>query len=105
VEPCAEKLLTDGLATQRIAAFREIGDRLDRCDLALVCVGTPSAPDGSHDMTHIAEVTRQIAAATSPRRSQSLTLAYRSTVRPGTIEGLIEPIFRAELGHRVRHGH
>src|SRR3954471_9017853 len=63
VEPGVEKLLKDGLASRRIAAFREVGDRLDSCDLALVCVGTPSASDGSHDMSHIAEVTRQIAAA------------------------------------------
>lgn len=98
VEPAVGKLLNDGLASRRIAAFREIDDRVDGCELALVCVGTPSAPDGSHDMRHIAEVTRQIAAATSRRRGQPLTVAYRSTVRPGTIEGLIEPIFRAELG-------
>src|SRR5262245_34521323 len=91
LEPEVERMLAEGLAGRRISAHREIGERLERCDLAMVCVGTPSGPDGSHDMTHIAEVTRQIAAAVCRRRGQPLTVVYRSTVRPGTIDGLIEP--------------
>lgn len=98
VEPELDEMLADGLAAGRLQAYTQIGERLADCELAIVCVGTPSAPDGSHNMTHIAEVSRQIAAAIEPTRAMPLTVAYRSTFRPGTIEGLIAPIFRAELG-------
>ena len=71
---------------------------LDDADLALVCVGTPSALDGSHNLSHIAEVTRQIATGVRRDRQSRLTVAYRSTIRPGTVDGLIAPIFRSILG-------
>jgi len=98
VEPELDVLLAEGLAAGRIQAHTQIGHRLDDCNLAIVCVGTPGAPDGSHNMTQIAEVTRQIAVALNPTRTMPLTVAYRSTFRPGTIEWLIEPVFRTELG-------
>jgi len=99
-EPGLEELLAKGVAEGRLAAYREIGDRLEGTDLAIVCVGTPSAADGSHNMTYIAEVSRQIAqaAARMGTRARPLTVMYRSTMRPGSIDRLIAPIFRAQLG-------
>lgn len=90
--------MREGLAAGRISAYTEVGDRLHDCDMAIVCVGTPSAPDGAHNMTFIAEVTRQIAVAIGRERTSPLTMVYRSTIRPGTVEGLIVPILAAELG-------
>ena len=101
VEPGVAEMLRDGLAKGLIDADTAIGDHLDDCDLAIVCVGTPSAADGSHNMGYIADVTRQIAAALKPDRTRPLTVAYRSTIRPGTIEELIAPIFRAVYGARA----
>jgi GDP-mannose 6-dehydrogenase len=49
-------------------------------------------------MTYIAEVSRQIAQAVPVGRSSPLTVVYRSTVRPGTIDRLISPVFRTHLG-------
>ena len=98
VEPGVAEMLTDGLKKGLICADTAIGSHLDDADLAIVCVGTPSAPDGSHNMGYIADVSRQIAQAISVERARPLTVAYRSTIRPGTIEELIAPIFRAILG-------
>ncbi|MCB6180114.1 nucleotide sugar dehydrogenase [Rhodobacter sp. Har01] len=98
LEPQVEEMLRDGLAAGRIQADTAIGAHLDDCDLAIVCVGTPSAADGSHNMGFIADVTRQIAAALRPGRAAPLVVAYRSTIRPGTIEDLVLPILRASLG-------
>ncbi len=97
-EPGVDVLLREGLEAGRISAHTEIRRHLNECDMAIVCVGTPSAPDGSHNMTYIAEVTRQIAAAVGQNRTSPLTVVYRSTIRPGTVEGLIAPILAAELG-------
>ncbi|MBL1270842.1 MAG: nucleotide sugar dehydrogenase [Oceanospirillales bacterium] len=97
-EPGIQELLTNGLATQKIRAFSNIENHLDDTDLAIVCVGTPSSPDGAHDMSYIAEVTRQIASKVQKVRQVPLTVAYRSTVRPGTVQELIAPIFIDKLG-------
>lgn len=98
VEPEVQEMLTKALADGLLTAQTAIGGSLDDARLAIVCVGTPSAADGSHNMGYIADVTRQIATAVKPDRKVPLTVAYRSTIRPGTIEELIAPIFAAELG-------
>lgn len=98
VEPEVDVLLQQGLAAGLISASVDVGNKLDDCDLAIVCVGTPSAPDGSHDMSQIAKVTHQIATHLKASRSFPLTVVYRSTMRPGAIEGLIMPTFEATLG-------
>jgi len=107
VEPEVEALLRAGLARGLIAADTVIGRHLEGCDMAVVCVGTPSAVDGSHNMGYIADVTRQIAAALQPAarggRDRPLTVVYRSTFRPGTVEDLVRPIFEATLGPDSAH--
>ena len=51
-------------------------------------------------MGYIAEVTRQIAQAlkAAGSRKKPLTIAYRSTIRPGTTDELIAPIFKSVAG-------
>src|SRR5271170_6063516 len=101
VEPGLEDLLDDAVKNGRLVCSTNVADRLDDCDMAIVCVGTPSGLDGSHNMSYIAEVSRQIAAAIGPGRTRPLTIIYRSTLRPGTIEELVWPIIRTCLGDRV----
>lgn len=97
-EPGVDAMLGEGLAQGRITAFTSAAGALDTCDMAIVCVGTPSGADGGHDMRYIIDVTRQIAAELQPGRARPLTVVYRSTIRPGTLDELIHPIFRTRLG-------
>ena len=99
-EPGLQKMLSEGLAAGRIRAETVIGDHLHGADLVMVCVGTPSAPDGSHNMGYIADVSRQIAKAL-PEQDPLPSVVYRSTIRPGTTDELIRPIFAAALGSQV----
>ena len=100
VEKKVDEMLAEALREGRIEARSEIGDALDGADIAIVCVGTPSAADGSHNMGYIADVTRQIATSLKTRqdRGTPLSVVYRSTFRPGTVEELVLPIFRSVLG-------
>lgn len=98
-EPGVDSLLALGIAEGRLSVVSHAQQALPATDIALVCVGTPSAPDGSHNMSFIAEVSRQIAnAIEATARTDKLTVVYRSTMRPGSIDGLIRPIFRGVLG-------
>jgi len=102
VEPKVGEMLTDALGKDLIKVDAEIDGHVADCDIALVCVGTPSAADGSHNMGFIADVTRQLAAALKETtREAPLVIAYRSTFRPGTVEELVLPILRASLGDKV----
>ncbi|MBS0504301.1 MAG: nucleotide sugar dehydrogenase, partial [Proteobacteria bacterium] len=100
-EPGIEELIREAHAAGRLRAKITVGEEIAGTDLAIVCVGTPSAPDGAHNMSYIAEVTRQIAASVAKHGAKNLTVAYRSTVRPGTMEELVLPIFQAALGERT----
>lgn len=97
-EPGLDDLIGKARAEGRLEAVTEIGDKLDDCDIAIVCVGTPSGVDGAHNMSYIVQVTRAIASAIKPDRATPLTVVYRSTMRPGTTEQMILPIFRSLIG-------
>ena len=97
-EPGIEELLKSALESGHFRADTSVDPHLDEADIAIVCVGTPSGPDGSHNMRYIADVTRQIAESVKTDRKTPLTVTYRSTFRPGTIEELVIPIFEAQFG-------
>lgn len=98
-EPGVEDMLRRATASGRLRAYTAAQDRVNECDMAIICVGTPSGADGAHNMSDIAEVSRQIGASIRPEiRCAPLTVVYRSTFRPGTIEELVAPIFRSTLG-------
>lgn len=102
-EPGVEGLLGEAHSRGLFHASRDLPSLSD-VDLVIVCVGTPSAADGSHNMGFIAESTRQIARALDAAPGRRVTVAYRSTFRPGTMEELISPIFRDVLGPRFDDG-
>ena len=97
-EPGLNELLVEGLARKAIRCTTDPVEALEGRDMAIVCVGTPSAVDGSHNMSYIAEVSRQIATALRRGASRRLTVVYRSTIRPGTVDDLVRPIFTSVLG-------
>ncbi|SFR33830.1 nucleotide sugar dehydrogenase [Litoreibacter janthinus] len=95
-EPGLQQLMEAALADGTLSVTTDVADHLKDADLALVCVGTPSSVDGALNMSYVAGVSRQIAsglAAVGKGRSEKLTVAYRSTVQPGTTDRLIRPIF------------
>jgi GDP-mannose 6-dehydrogenase len=97
-EPQVQEMLSAAAAEGRVSAHQVLNGHLDDCDMAIVCVGTPSGPDGAHDMRYIAGSARDIAEALRAPRETPMTVVYRSTVRPGTMSSLVEPIFRDVLG-------
>ncbi|MDF8334979.1 nucleotide sugar dehydrogenase [Novosphingobium cyanobacteriorum] len=101
-EPGIDEMMSQAHAEGRIKASTDVTGQLGDCDLAIVCVGTPSGVDGAHNMSYIVQVTRQIAAALGDPRDRPLTVAYRSTMRPGTMDQMIAPIFAGALGDRMR---
>src|SRR6185437_11483402 len=66
-------------------------------ELSFVCVGTPSSPNGSQDLTAVRRVMTSIGAAIGAK-SAFHTVVLRSTVQPGTIEGVVRPILNEASG-------
>jgi GDP-mannose 6-dehydrogenase len=99
VEPGVDELLGQGLAAGRLQAGPRLDPWLDRLDLAMVCVGTPSRADGRLELTHLLEVSRQLGRALTRRKAEApLLLVFRSTVPPGTMENLVLPTLADAAG-------
>lgn len=99
VEPMVEDLLQDGLAAGRLLSGSSIAPWLDRIDLVLICVGTPSRADGKLEMVHLLEVARQLGRQLRERRAaEPLLLVFRSTMAPGTMERLVLPTLENAVG-------
>lgn len=97
-EPGLDTLLEDVVAAGALSASVDPKAALEVSDLIIVCVGTPSAPDGQHDMSYISDISKQIAQGLSHQSNRKVTVAFRSTIRPGTMDGLIAQNFRSILG-------
>jgi len=99
VEPEVEAMLQAGLAAGRLASGPSLDPWLDRLDLVMICVGTPSRADGKLEMVHLLEVTRQLGRKARERQAaEPLLLVFRSTMAPGTMERLVLPTLEAAAG-------
>jgi GDP-mannose 6-dehydrogenase len=95
VEPGLDELVADGVTAGRLHATTDPRLALERADVSLICVGTPSTPAGSTDLTYIRRAVRDIAEAASvvvPPASGFHSIVVRSTVPPGTVDEVVAQV-------------
>jgi GDP-mannose 6-dehydrogenase len=86
-EPGLEEAVRETVAAGRLTASTELGPDLTEADIALICVGTPSAPNGNLSVAQLERVLGDIRQHLTGR-TRPLILVIRSTVFPGTTEEL-----------------
>src|SRR5262245_41727404 len=99
VEPGVEELIRDAVEAGRLSATSDVEHAVSWSELSLVCVGTPSLPNGSLDTSHVEDVARSIARALGKRDGRH-TVVVRSTLLPGTTLGLVRTALEEESGKR-----
>ena len=87
-----QSLIQNNVAAGRLKAAPLDEQALDAADVVMLCVGTPSQPNGNIDLSHLSRVCRDISALLR-LRTKRLIVAVRSTVFPGTCESLLEEAF------------
>jgi len=103
VERHLEEFIRRGRETGRLTATTCADEAVVQSEIALICVGTPSRRNGSLNLEYVERVCRQIGAALA-QRQEPYTVVMRSTVLPGTCEGLVVPTLEASSGKRHGEG-
>jgi GDP-mannose 6-dehydrogenase len=96
VEPGIDDLIATAAGKGRLRATTDPVVALDRADVSLVCVGTPSSPHGGTDLTYLRRALqdiRQAMAAAQPPASGFHAVVIRSTVPPGTGDTVVQETF------------
>jgi GDP-mannose 6-dehydrogenase len=96
VEPGIDELISEGVASGLLRATTDSRVAVERADVSLICVGTPSASNGDTDLTYVARALEDLRDAmfvTAPPASGRHAVVMRSTVPPGTGAGVVAPVF------------
>lgn len=99
VEEGMVELMAQAAASGRVEVTQDTRHAVARTDLSLVCVGTPSAPNGSQDQSAMLRLARDLGAALRDKPSTHV-IVFRSTLVPGTVEEVLRPIVERESGKR-----
>ena len=101
VEEGIGELVRDMQATGRLRATTDAAEAVRATSVSLICVGTPSRANGSIDLRYIERVCEQIGEALRDKRERH-TVVIRSTIMPGTIDGVVIPAVERSSGRK--HG-
>ena len=91
VEKDLDEYIYEGIQSGHIEATTQVSVAIEKTDISIVCVGTPSQLNGNIDLTYIYKVCNEIAEALKHKKSYH-TIVIRSTVMPGTIQQCVEII-------------
>ncbi|MBA1200259.1 UDP-glucose/GDP-mannose dehydrogenase family protein [Pseudomonas capeferrum] len=98
-EPGLSVMLEENIKQGRLMFSTQASDAVAHAELIFIAVGTPPDEDGSADLTHVLNVTREIAGLMEADR----TLICKSTVPVGTADKVVA-LAREEL-QRLGKGH
>ncbi len=100
VEPGLDVIVETAVQEGWLRATSDVDDALEGADIALLCVGTPSRMDGSGDLRYIERAAEQIGTHLKSA-TKRLTVIVRSTVPPGSVEGVVAPAIERASGLTV----
>jgi GDP-mannose 6-dehydrogenase len=100
VEQGIGELVAAMVASGRLRATTSVQEAVENTSISLICVGTPSRPNGSLDLTYVERVCEQIGAVLRDKTTRH-TVVIRSTVLPGTVHGLVVPALERTSGKKA----
>lgn len=103
VEAGIQELMAAAVRSGRIRVTKDTAEAVAHAEVSFVCVGTPSAANGSQNLDAILRVTRSIGDALAGCDDYHVVVV-RSTVQPGTVGSVIKPMLEQHSGKRSGEG-
>ena len=100
VEKGLPELIGRAVKDGRLTATTRIAEAMPGADIVLVCVGTPSADDGSLDLTHVKRACAEVGAGLRGA-GRFVTVVMRSTMLPGSVLKELAPVIEQAAGGKA----
>jgi GDP-mannose 6-dehydrogenase len=100
IEKDIGNIIGQQVAAGRLAASIEAVDAVQRTDLVMVCVGTPSRGNGDIDLQYVRRVAGQIGEAMRCHHGAP-AVVIRSTMLPGSMREVVIPALEAASGRKA----
>ena len=100
IEPGLGDLLLSGVETDKIKATTTAAKAVNESEILIICVGTPSRPNGSLDLKYVKIVCGQIGEILKTKSAYT-TVVIRSTMLPGSAPDQLIPILEEHSGKKV----
>ncbi|WP_406736530.1 nucleotide sugar dehydrogenase [Thioclava sp. GXIMD4215] len=97
VEKGLPELIAQTVAEGKLSATTDIAEAVARTEACFVCVGTPSAPDGSIGLDYVKSACAQLGQAIAHERKW-YSVIMRSTIVPGSMETTCIPMLESASG-------
>src|ERR1043165_8814124 len=100
VEAGLDDLLHRVVEQGKLRATTDASAAINDSEVSFICVGTPGAPTGDFDLTHVRRVSEEIGASLR-KNDRRHTVIVRSTMLPGTLETIVTPILEQCSGQKA----
>jgi GDP-mannose 6-dehydrogenase len=101
--PIIEEGMADLMAnvanSGRVKVTQDVEEAIQNTEISFICVGTPSAPNGSQDQSALLRLSEQLGEAIA-KKSGYHVFVLRSTVTPGTLEDIMRSIIEKTSGKK-----
>lgn len=99
VEEGMVDLMREVVRSGRVSVTDDAAQALAASEISIICVGTPSAANGSQDQSAVVRLSQALGQAMRGKSTPHV-FVYRSTLVPGTVEDVLKPILEKESGKR-----
>ena len=100
VEEGLDELMARGVSGRRLRASSDVEEAVATSDTSMICVGTPSRPNGSLDLSAVERVAESIGRALASSNGYHVVVV-RSTMLPGSTEEIVIPLLETHSNRRV----
>lgn len=99
IEAGMVQLMAEVVRSGRVTVTQDVIQAVKDTEISFICVGTPSATNGSQDQSALLRLAEQLGKALAVKETYHIVV-LRSTVTPGTLDDVMRPIIEEFSGKK-----